>query len=226
MKKSDYSNLFHAGFSLDPAKTALLVIDMQYATACRETGLGRLLKESGQEEFGTYRFDRIEKSVVPNILSLLRFFRKDRLNVIYVTIGSQVPDYSDLAPHLKPLAEAVKNRKGLPNHEILDELKPQEGEKTVTKTTMSAFNSSPLDSLLRSMGIDYLIFTGVSTNSCVEGTARDAADKGYRCLIAEDACGAASQKLHEAALENFGRLLGRVESTEAIIKELRERFGR
>lgn len=49
MKKSDYTDLFHTGFSLDPKRTGLLVIDMQYATACRTTGLGKLLKESGQE---------------------------------------------------------------------------------------------------------------------------------------------------------------------------------
>jgi nicotinamidase-related amidase len=225
MKKSDYADLFHPRFSLDPRETALLVIDMQYATACRKTGLGRLLKESGQEELGSYRFDRIEKRVIPNISTLLSFFRTNRLKVIYVTIGSQLPDYSDLTPHLKSLAEAVGNRKGLPNHEILRELKPEQGEWIVNKTTMSAFNSSPIDSVLRSGGIEYLIFTGVSTNSCIEGTARDAADKGYRCVIAEDACGAGSQKLHEATLENFGRLLGRVEKTETIIRELQEHSG-
>jgi nicotinamidase-related amidase len=222
MKKSDYADLFHPRFSLDPRETALLVIDMQYATACRTTGLGRLLKEGGQEELGSYRFDRIEKSVIPNISTLLTFFRKNRLKVIYVTIGSQRPDYSDLTPHLKPLAEAVENRKGLPNHEILRALKPEQGEWIVNKTTMSAFNSSLIDSVLRSGGIECIIITGVSTNSCVEGTARDAADKGYKCVIAEDACGAASEDLHRASINNFKRLLGRVESTARMIQELKE----
>ncbi len=224
MKTSDYTGLFHAGFSLDPAKTALLVIDMQYATACRTTGLGKLLSESGQEELGSYRFDRIERRVVPNISTLLRFFRQHRLKVIYVTIGSELPDYSDFVPHLKPLAEAVENRHGFPNHRILRDLEPEKSERIINKTTMSAFNSSSIDSVLRSLGIDSLILTGVSTNSCVEGTGRDAADHGYKCVIAEDACGAASQKLHEAALENFRRLSGRVASTEAIIKELQGHF--
>jgi biuret amidohydrolase len=220
MKKSDYADLFHTGFSLDPERTGLLVIDMQYATACRTTGLGKLLKESGQEELGFYRFDRIEQWVIPNISTLLSFFRKNRLKVIYVTIGSQLPDYSDLAPHLKSLAETVGNRKGLPNHEILRELKPEQGEWIVNKATMSAFNSSPIDSVLRSGGLEYLIFTGISTNSCVEGTARDAADKGYKCVIAEDACGAASEELHRGSIHNFKRLLGRVETAGIIIEEL------
>ena len=225
MKKSDYTDLFHAGFFLDPRKTALLVIDMQYATACRATGLGKLLKESGQSELGSYRFDRIEKWVIPNISTLLRFFRKNRLKVIYVTIGSQRLDYSDLAVYLKPLAEAVENREGLPNHEILHELKPEEGERVVNKTTMSAFNSSAIDSMLRSFRITSLILTGVSTNSCVEGTGRDAADRSYFCVMAEDACGAATPKLHEASLDNFKRLLGRVEKTSTLIREMEMAIG-
>jgi nicotinamidase-related amidase len=65
-----------------------------------------------------------------------------------------------------------------------------------------------------------MVFTGVSTNSCVEGTARNAADRGYRCLLVEDGCGAASQRLHDATCENFQRLLGRVESCDAVLAEL------
>jgi nicotinamidase-related amidase len=60
----------------------------------------------------------------------------------------------------------------------------------------------------------------VSTNSCVEGTARDAADRGFRCLLVEDGCGAASRRLHDAACENFARLLGRVDSSAQVIAEL------
>ena len=89
---------------------------------------------------------------------------------------------------------------------------------------MSAFNSYPIDSVLRSGGIEYLIFTGVSTNSCVEGTARDAADKGYKCVIAEGACGAASESLHHASIENYKRLLGRVETVDRILRELTPHF--
>jgi len=219
-KLNDYASFFNPGFFLEPAKTALVIIDMQYATACRETGLGKLLKERAQEELGVYRFDRIEKWVVPNISRLLQFFRSHGLRVIYITIGSQRPDYSDVAPYLKPLAEAVENTRGKPSHDILEELRPAGGEIVLNKVTMSAFNSSPIDSTLRSAGIEYLVLGGVSTNSCIEGTARDAADKGYRCVLAEDACAAASERLHQASIDNFRRLLGRVEQTGMIINEL------
>jgi Isochorismatase family len=59
-----------------------------------------------------------------------------------------------------------------------------------------------------------------------EGTARDAADRGYRCVLIEDGCGAASQRLHDATCENFQRLLGRVETSETVLAELESALGR
>jgi nicotinamidase-related amidase len=54
----------------------------------------------------------------------------------------------------------------------------------------------------------------------VEGTARDAADCGFRCLLVEDGCGAASRELHDASCHNFGRLLGRVAASADVLAEL------
>jgi nicotinamidase-related amidase len=216
----DYATLFNPVFTLEPHKTALVVVDMQYATGCRTTGLGEMLRNMGKEDLGHYRFDRIEQVVVPNIKKLLDFFRNHGLKVIYITLGSELPDFSDLPRQSKSLAMAVSNTRANRNHEILDELKPTDEELVINKTTMSAFMSSSIDSALRSMGIEYLLFTGVSTNSCVEGTARDAADIGYKCIIVDDACGAASQRFHDATCENFQRLLGRVKKVNEIIKEL------
>jgi nicotinamidase-related amidase len=85
---------------------------------------------------------------------------------------------------------------------------------------MSAFHSSGFERLLRSWDVSQLCFTGVSTNSCVEGTARDAADRGFQALLVEDGCGAASARFHEATCENFQRLLGRVASSADVLAEL------
>ncbi len=90
----------------------------------------------------------------------------------------------------------------------------------LNKTTMSAFHSTGFERLLRSWGTTQLCFTGISTNSCVEGTARDAADCGFRCLLVEDGCGAASRELHDASCHNFGRLLGRVATSAELLAEL------
>jgi len=219
-KSLDYASLFSLKFKLVPEQTALLIIDMQYASAHRETGLGRLLKMNSEEASGQYRFDRIEQLVIPNIQKLLQFFRKNNLHVMFITLGSEMPDYSDLPAHVKGFAKSVGNTISNREHEILDELKPLTGELVVNKRTMSAFNSSPVDLLLKTIGIRYVLCSGVSTNSCVEGTARDAAEHGYHTVMIDDACGAATQKLHDFALNNFRRLIGMVMSTEEVISAL------
>ena len=63
--------------------------------------------------------------------------------------------------------------------------------------------------------------TGVSTNMCVETTAREAADRGYGVTLLEDACATTHEDLHNATITNFQRLFGRVISTRAAIEELR-----
>ncbi|HXH82634.1 MAG TPA: isochorismatase family cysteine hydrolase [Candidatus Tectomicrobia bacterium] len=216
----DYAHQFNASFRLEPARLALVVVDMQYASGSRDHGLGRALKARGQEMLGAYRFDRIERTVIPTIQRLLAFFRARGLRVVYLTVGSELPDYSDLLPHMRAFAEGASNTRGNLEHEILAAVAPQPGEPVLNKTTMSAFNSSGFERLLRAWGTEQLVFTGISTNSCVEGTARDAADRGFRCVLVEDGCGAASQALHDATCANFARLLGRVASSADVLREL------
>ena len=217
---SDYAHQFNPGFVLDPRTVALVVVDMQYASGSRDHGLGRNLKTRGQEALGAYRFDRIERTVIPAIQRLLAFFRARGLRLVYLTVGSELPDYSDLLPHMRAFAERAGNTRGNHEHEILDALAPRAGEAVLNKTTMSAFHSSGFERLVRAWGVEQLVFTGISTNSCVEGTARDAADRGFRCLLVEDGCGAASQALHDATCTNFARLLGRVASSAQVLAEL------
>ncbi|MBI4277503.1 MAG: cysteine hydrolase [Armatimonadetes bacterium] len=218
--RRDYLVDFVPQFTLEPPRTALLVIDLQYASASRTHGLGRLLAEQGREADGQYRFDRIERVVVPNVRTLLEFFRRRGLRVIYLTVGSLLPDYRDMPAHMHGFARAVGNTQGRREHEILDEVRPEPGEIVMNKTTTGAFNSTSLDATLRTLGIVDLVITGVSTNSCVETTARDAADRGYRCVLVEDGCGAARPEFHEATLASFRRLFGRVASTREVIEEL------
>ena len=63
---------------------------------------------------------------------------------------------------------------------------------------------------------------GVSTNMCVETTAREAADRGYQVTLVEDACATTFEELHLVTLRNFQRLFGRVTSTQQTCDELKE----
>jgi nicotinamidase-related amidase len=216
----DYLPAFVPSIELDLQRTVLLMIDMQYASASREHGLGRLLRERGRAAEGQYRFDRIEQLVVPNLRRLLDRFRATARPVVFLTIGSTVTDYRDLGEHVRAFACAVGNRVGQREHEILDELRPLPHECVLNKTTVGGFASSSLDAVLRALDCRSLVIGGVSTNSCVETTARDAADRGFRCVLVDDACAAARPDLHAATLVSFARLFGRVASTEAVLAEL------
>jgi len=207
-------------FRLTRERTALVVVDLQYASGSRTHGLGRRLAEAGRSAEGEYRFTRIEKTVIPNVQRLLTTARATGMRIVYLTVGSEMPDYSDLPRHMRGLAEWVGNTAGRREHEILEEVAPQPGELVLNKTTTSGFNSAPLDHALRAFGATTVMIVGISTNSCVETTARDAADLGYETLVVEDACGAARQEFHDATLISIRRQFGRVASTDEVVLEL------
>jgi nicotinamidase-related amidase len=212
------------GFALDPDSTALVVIDMQYATACRTTGMGRWLAERGREEEGRYRYDRIEELLVPNIARLLAFSREHGLTRIFVRLGGQMEGCRDLIPHVQELEAAFGNVEGEREFEFLDELAPLPGEPVLTKLSASAFTSSSIDALLRNLGVRTLVHTGVSTSQCIDLTARDAADRGYTSVIVEDAVAEDRPDYHEWTLEQFRRLFGRVATTDEVLAELSARL--
>jgi nicotinamidase-related amidase len=166
------------------------------------------------------RFDRIEQLVIPNILRLAPVLRAGGGDVVYITQGAERPDCADAPPHLRKFYAMTGNHLGSREHDILDELAPEPSDHIVNKRSIGAFASTGIDHLLRSLGCEQLYMTGISTNMCVESTAREAADRGYVVTMVEDACATTHADLHEAAMRNFQRLFGRVLSTEEVLAEL------
>lgn len=207
-------------FEVDPKRCALLVIDMQYASACRTAGVGKYVAQRDEQDPLLYRFDRIESLVIPNIGGLLRYFRDHELNVVYITLGSRRADYSDVLPRIRMRARLLQNRRGTKNHEILAEVRPEVGELVLNKTSIGAFTTTPLDAILRYMGVEYLIFTGVSTSHCVETSLRQAADLGYQCVLVEDCCAEDDSEQHEMTIRHIRRVYGRVATTQSMMAEL------
>lgn len=219
--QTDYFSDYPFTFALNPRTTAFVPVDLQYGSASRVYGLGRVLAGSGRQAIGDHRFERIEQVVVPNVQRLLSFFRANGLRILYLTVGSEMPDYSDILPHKRAFTRAKNNTRGQREHDILDDIKPLPGELVINKTTPSAFNSSSFEAALRNMGIDTCLFGGVSTNVCVEGTARDAADRGFNALIVSDCCAATRPEFHDMTLRTFPRTYGRVADSDTVISELR-----
>ncbi|MBT5266279.1 MAG: cysteine hydrolase [Rhodospirillaceae bacterium] len=216
---TDYIQAFMTERSVSLDRSALIVVDMQNATGARDGALGRRMAKE-RSNSTNYRFDRIEALVVPNTKRLLAGFRAGGGGVVYLTVGAGRKDAADAPPHMRKLFLETDNYVGSREHEIVDELKPEPGELILRKTSIGAFASTGIDHMLRCMGWDTLFMTGVSTNMCVETTAREAADRGYNVTMVEDACGSTREELHEGTMINFQRLFGRVRSTEQVATEL------
>lgn len=141
--------------------------------------------------------------------------------VVFTRVAFQA-GHSDLVTNI-PLLGVVGQQgsllDGTPATEIIDDLKPEADDWIVTNPKVSGFASSDLDKRLRAAGIDTVVLFGVASNIAVESTGRSAGDLGYRVVIVEDACAAASQEAHDATIASFG-LLGEVASADDILAAL------
>jgi nicotinamidase-related amidase len=217
---SSYVEGFTAPVAMSARTTALVVVDMQYASGSREHGLGALLASQGTLDSAAYRFDRIDALLIPNIGKMLAAFRANGTHIVHVTVGSERPDYSDAPRHMLPFFTATNNHTGTREHEIVDALKPLPGEPVFNKVTMGAFSSTGIGAHLTSKGIREIIVTGVSTNNCVGMTGQEAADRGFGVVLASDASGTCSDLMQDAYENTFRRLWGRVATTAEIIAEI------
>ena len=210
-------------FALGGKRIALLVVDMQRFCAHPDYGLGARLREHFPQA-AEYYFARLSL-IVPNIARLQRAFRETQRQVIFTTFGSELPGGGDLPrsrrrPPGRPERQFNNFSRGTVEHGILPDLRPVSGDLVINKVTTSAFTSTGIDQSLRHLGVDVLAITGVSTEVCVESTARDAADRGYECVLVDDACATLDAAAHAATLTSFARLFGRVMSTDALVDEM------
>jgi nicotinamidase-related amidase len=173
-------------YSYDPARTALVVIDMQ-----------RDFVEPGG--FGAALGNDVTPlaAIVPTVARLLALARRQGLLVVH-TRESHLPDLSDCPPaKLARGNSAVKIGdtgpmgrilvRGEPGNDIVAGLQPLAGEIVVDKPGKGAFHGTDLQAQLQARGITHLIFAGVTTEVCVQTSMREANDRGYECLLVEDA---------------------------------------
>ena len=217
---ADYISEFSHQFSVNPKTTALVVVDLQYATGSRDHGLGRLLQEQGRLEEAHYRFSRIDDLILPNTQKLLSAFRNSNACIVYLTYGAEKEDCSDVPRHISSLVKATNNIKGQQEHEIVDAVRPVAGELVLNKVTMGGFGSTGIESRLRAMGITEIVMVGVSTNNCVGMTAMEASDRGFGVVLVSDATGTCDDSAQAAFEAMFLRLWGRVMVTDDVITEL------
>lgn len=212
-----------ADFPLPAGRTALVLVDLQVFTCDPGAGWGPVLGRS-YRALADYYYGRLGEVVLPNARRLLDGFRALGAPVVHVTVG---PHFADGADMLRLRAAAASSKAppigavGTPGHAIFPALAPRAGEAVLNKVTRSAFTSTGLDSVLRNHGVEAVLVAGTLTNSCVESTARDAADRGYGAVVVGDACATFDPHSHEAALRGFARIFGRVLATAEALDRLR-----
>ncbi|WP_300379771.1 cysteine hydrolase family protein [Henriciella sp.] len=204
--------------NLDPATTAILVIDMQKGFFASDGYLAGKGYDTSPMQ-----------TVIGTVSRLVKGARDTGCKVIWTRQGFRA-DAADASPYDKwrasragiQLDDASQTSlsRGTPGHQILPELAPHPSDIIVDKTANGAFYQTDLEMILRSQSITNLIFCGVTTDVCVHTTLREAVDRKYQCMLVEDACASGDQYAHDAGVHMVtveDGIFGVVASTDAVL---------
>ena len=187
-------------FSLDPARTALVVIDMQ-----------RDFVECGG--FGEALGNDVTKlqAIIPTVAALLALFRARGWPILH-TRECHLPDLRDCPPAKRlrgkgalcigdvgPMGRLLV--RGEAGASIVPECAPLPGEMVIDKPGKGMFFATDCESLLRAAGVTHLVFAGVTTEVCVQTSMREANDRGFECLLVSDATESYFPEFQAAAIE-------------------------
>lgn len=191
----------HAFESLEPRRTALVVIDMV----------------SFFVEHSPYA-----RGIVPRINVLASSVRTSGGTVAWVVPGHREPSATECEFFGREIAESYAHSGGTddPEARLWHELAYEANDVTAEKTASSAYfpGRCPLPGILAERDINTIIVTGTVTNVCVEATVRDASTEGMRVILAADASAARRDQDHNATLHTAYRSYGDVRSCEEVIQ--------
>jgi ureidoacrylate peracid hydrolase len=197
---------------LDPARTALVVIDMQTAFCAP----------------GAPAEVPLARAIVPNINRLAGSLRAMCSPVIWVLhANTSRAGHSDWALFFDHVVGADVRERTMaalaPGQQtVWPELEVAPEDHTIIKNRYSALipGSSQLERLLRSLGIDTVLIAGTKTNVCCESTARDAMMLDFKTVMLSDCCAALSDDEHRAALETIFQQFGEVSTADEALRKL------
>lgn len=184
--------------SIDVSRTALVIVDMQNDFLHPDGAYGRAGQASAQ-------IGSLKDRLVP-VANALR----EAGGWVVSTQFTLVPGKGGepyISPHLKTLRPFLEKGDFCPGafgHQLIDELQP--ADLTIEKVAYSAFYMTRLEWVLRTYGIEHLVFGGIVTNGGVASTLRDAHVRDFRTTLLSDGCGAFSAELHDTAVKSLSAI--------------------
>jgi nicotinamidase-related amidase len=198
--------------SIDPSKTALLIMDF----------MNDMVHPDGKFADQGWPAQIEERGTIRNAARALTAARDAQLPVMHVRLAWR-PGHPDVnrdaplfagAPQLDALVE------GTWGADFHADLQPADDEPVIVKRSVSAFAGTELDRLLTRQGAGTLVLAGFATSFVVEGTARDAVDRGYRVIVLEDCCASFTAEMHQFSIQGVLPLLGEVATMDELIESL------
>ena len=199
---------------MKPKETAVVLIEFQNEFC-----------KAGGKLFDGVKGEISRQGTIPNAVKLAAGARKKGAMVIHAPFIFN-PEYCDkhqMTGIVKAVADGNAFRADTWGAAIIDELKPQRGDKVVSgKCTLCGFNNTNLEELLKAAKIKNVVVAGFLTNFCVESTARTAYDKGYAVTVIKDATAANSAEDQKYTEEKIFPLLGQTQTVDQFITQLQE----
>jgi len=202
----------------DITKAALIVVDMQNDFVHPEGAFAQRARDNPAAGIDM----EFLASTIPDIGRLAEEFRAAGRPVVHIAHVVK-PDYSDAAfPYWRTNRNG--NRTFIVEEtwgaRIVDELTPKEGEHLVIKKGYGGFSNTSLDTILRNMGVDTCVVTGVTTAVCVSTTVRGGVEHNYRIIVVGAATAETQKEFHEAELKTMARVFAEVKTTDEVIDML------
>jgi ureidoacrylate peracid hydrolase len=202
-------------------KSALIIVDMQNDFVHPEGQFGIMAKQNPERNID----HDFLSSPVPHIKRLAAAFRNAGRPVVFIAHVLK-SDYSDAAfPYWRRERPSDSQFivEGTWGAEIIDELRPEEGEHLVVKKGYGGFSNTPLDTILRNFGVTTCVVTGVTTCTCVSTTIRGGVENNYRMIIVGDGTADVQREAHEHELKTMARVFADVKTTDEVIDLLARR---
>jgi nicotinamidase-related amidase len=201
-------------------KSALIIVDMQNDFVHPDGDFAHRAREHPERGIDM----PFLMETIPYIKRLAGAFRSAGRPVIYLAHVVKA-DYSDAQfPYWRLDLPRTGNRtfivEGTWGAQIVDDLKPQEGEHLIVKKGFGGFSNTPLDTILRNMGVTTCVVSGVTTCVCVSTTVRGGVEHNYRMILVKDAVAEGSRDTHDAEIKTMARVFAEVKTTDEVVTML------